>query len=379
MLMAFNVQSVALSQGLYIVPIILGHLLCEVLSSCPCTLRNFLPRIRPFPRSPAGLTTTIQGSDFAPCVRFGHEGAHAGAVENSSPIHGALGEKNSSPAPAGATSRMPRARRVFMRTGARHGRPQLAPAHEESIVAHAGSDDIILSTATAHGEDASERRPANDMHPHGAGGPGMELDFLGLRPPPDAAAAGVGGMCHAGTRFGLGGSATARRRHEPMPFAARRDDERSRPMPPPPHAAVGADVPAAGNQRPPSAAASSGTLTIFYAGSVHLFDNVPLEKAEQILSLAAKEAAAVRQPEPAAHPKTSQMMTFWAQAHAKSGVPLARNASLARFLERRRQRLAASAAMDAFGNMEQQPWAIRNPNHMNEDHDEDTLDTELKI
>ncbi|KAL6911438.1 hypothetical protein ACP4OV_000243 [Aristida adscensionis] len=251
-------------------------------------------------------------------------------------------------------------------------------------------------------EDASDGGQENNdgssdddnaaMHP-----PGMELDFLGLRSPPPP------------TAGGHGGAAMPRWAHElTPPFAARRGgDDALRlaapaPIPPPParpHGiAVDPDVPAAGaNQMFPSAA-PSGTLTIFYGGSVHLFDNVPREKAEQIMSLAATEpravaSPAVRQPEPAAFPKTTQMMTLWAQAQAqaqaRADVPLARNASLARFLERRRQRVA-NAAMDAFpivsarnehsfGSMEQQPWASGSPNNMSGNYDDDALDTKLKI
>ncbi|XP_004953826.2 uncharacterized protein LOC101765862 [Setaria italica] len=103
---------------------------------------------------------------------------------------------------------------------------------------------------------------------------------------------------------------------------------------------------------------STAPLTIIYAGSVRAFDSVPMEQAEKILYLTAKEAQAAetpafQQPEPAAAlpiPSSSaaQIMTLLRLANANDSLLPKRAASLVRFLHKRKQRL--SRAESVSGN-----------------------------
>nr|XP_034572343.1 uncharacterized protein LOC117836920 isoform X1 [Setaria viridis] len=100
---------------------------------------------------------------------------------------------------------------------------------------------------------------------------------------------------------------------------------------------------------------STAPLTIIYAGSVRAFDSVPMEQAEKILYLTAKEAQAAetpafQQPEPAAAlpiPSSSaaQIMTLLGLANANDSLLPKRAASLVRFLHKRKQRVESAAAM----------------------------------
>nr|UUG47642.1 jasmonate ZIM domain protein 1 [Gastrodia elata] len=122
---------------------------------------------------------------------------------------------------------------------------------------------------------------------------------------------------------------------------------------------------------PPDAAPSAkqpemSQLTIFYGGRVLVFDNFPAEKAEDLMQLASKESA------PAADRPPNSPVIFPSRPQPSfSDLPIARKASLHRFLEKRKDRITAKAPYQASSGEEgfkkaafsvkqeeicQQPW-----------------------
>lgn len=117
--------------------------------------------------------------------------------------------------------------------------------------------------------------------------------------------------------------------------------------------------------RPPVAAAptapddSTAPMTIIYDGSVRVFHKVAMEQAEKILSVVAKHAQAAgappvqRQPDqprpqqPAPSSATQMMTMLWRLAHLEDNLVPKRTASLARFLDKRKQRVEGAAAAAA--------------------------------
>ncbi|KAJ1280901.1 hypothetical protein BS78_04G267300 [Paspalum vaginatum] len=100
---------------------------------------------------------------------------------------------------------------------------------------------------------------------------------------------------------------------------------------------------------------STAPMTIICDGSVRAFYRVPMEQAEKILSTVAKHARAaetlpVRRPadQPQSQPDgaatattssaTEMMIMLWRLAHLEENLVLKRTASLARFLDKRKQR-----------------------------------------
>ncbi|RLN07549.1 uncharacterized protein C2845_PM11G26220 [Panicum miliaceum] len=155
---------------------------------------------------------------------------------------------------------------------------------------------------------------------------------------------------------------------------------------------------------------SRAPLTIIYAGSVRAFDSIPMDQAEKILFLTAKEAQAAETPafqqpvprsELAAAPPSSaaQVMMLLGLANVKDSLLPKRTASLARFLHKRKQRVQRAATirypcgeeypaqMDAStavyvrdGGAMEQPWASDDGQKiMKENHGEEAVNTELKI
>ncbi|KAG0499482.1 hypothetical protein HPP92_003740 [Vanilla planifolia] len=115
-------------------------------------------------------------------------------------------------------------------------------------------------------------------------------------------------------------------------------------------------------------------LTIFYGGKIMVFDNFPAEKAQDLMQLAGKRqnfncVTQISEVPPVATPKTcpSPVNTGAAQPNL-SHLPIARKASLHRFLEKRKDRISAIAPYQLSGNTEsmaassakeeisQQPW-----------------------
>ncbi|TVU30923.1 hypothetical protein EJB05_22576, partial [Eragrostis curvula] len=85
----------------------------------------------------------------------------------------------------------------------------------------------------------------------------------------------------------------------------------------------------------PASGATQPQLTIFYGGRVLVLDDVPADKAAELLRLAASSAAA-----PAKGAGRHEQVL----PPANDDVPMARKASLQRFMEKRKGRVAARAA-----------------------------------
>ncbi|MED6171019.1 hypothetical protein PIB30_036777 [Stylosanthes scabra] len=84
-------------------------------------------------------------------------------------------------------------------------------------------------------------------------------------------------------------------------------------------------------------------LTIFYGGQVMVFDDFPADKADKIMSLA-------KQGNSSACPSTHTYLFQPQSTPVVADLPIARKASLHRFLEKRKDRIAAKA-----------PYQSRNP------------------
>ncbi|KAJ1418799.1 Tify domain [Sesbania bispinosa] len=90
-------------------------------------------------------------------------------------------------------------------------------------------------------------------------------------------------------------------------------------------------------------------LTIFYGGQVVVFDDFPADKVEEIMSLARKGTSQSHNSSAYAYTQNQPSMmipNINSQAPSRpiaSGLPIARKASLHRFLEKRKDRIAAKA------------------------------------
>ncbi|KAI3443531.1 hypothetical protein Pfo_000196 [Paulownia fortunei] len=114
--------------------------------------------------------------------------------------------------------------------------------------------------------------------------------------------------------------------------------------------------------------AETAQMTIFYAGQVIVFNDFPADKAKEIMMLASKSSAAQKRPNAAFSPLHAAQSpaesttsvpnivpTFGiqerphhsAQQPLDSDLPIARKNSLARFLEKRKDRITANAPYPA--------------------------------
>ncbi|TVU30926.1 hypothetical protein EJB05_22579, partial [Eragrostis curvula] len=97
----------------------------------------------------------------------------------------------------------------------------------------------------------------------------------------------------------------------------------------------GADLSSSVQEEYQEAGPAPAPLTIFYGGRMLVLDDVPADKAAELLRLAASAAAA-----PAKRAgRHGQVLPA-----ANDDVPMARKASLQRFMEKRKGRVAARAA-----------------------------------
>ncbi|PIM99899.1 hypothetical protein CDL12_27600 [Handroanthus impetiginosus] len=108
----------------------------------------------------------------------------------------------------------------------------------------------------------------------------------------------------------------------------------------------------------------TGQMTIFYAGQVMIFDDLPADKAKEIMMVAGKYGAAqnhhsaafsppvtAQSPAESATSTPNMAPTFATPERARqrpqpalgSDLPIARKNSLARFLEKRKDRITANA------------------------------------
>ncbi|KAJ0981094.1 hypothetical protein J5N97_009349 [Dioscorea zingiberensis] len=98
----------------------------------------------------------------------------------------------------------------------------------------------------------------------------------------------------------------------------------------------------------------NASLTIFYGGKVLVFDNFPAEKARDLMQIATKGLAPTQtKTTPStlvtAMP-TSSTPASNSQANNSSDMPIARRASLHRFLEKRKERINAKAPYQVNGS-----------------------------
>ncbi|XP_027331175.1 protein TIFY 10A-like [Abrus precatorius] len=108
------------------------------------------------------------------------------------------------------------------------------------------------------------------------------------------------------------------------------------------------EVPSMVNSRSMPKDPKASQLTIFYAGQVVVFDDFPADKVEEIMLLASKGTPQSQNSSAYAlsHTQPSIIPNIVPQAQSSSIVcdlPIARKASLHRFLEKRKDRIAAKA------------------------------------
>ncbi|CAL9201342.1 unnamed protein product [Musa hybrid cultivar] len=89
-------------------------------------------------------------------------------------------------------------------------------------------------------------------------------------------------------------------------------------------------------------------FTVFYGGKVVVFDNIPADRAKDLMLMASKDT-------------TCNLMTLQPQANNSSDMPIARRNSLHRFLEKRKDRMGKApyqvhGGSEVAKTEEDQPW-----------------------
>lgn len=100
-----------------------------------------------------------------------------------------------------------------------------------------------------------------------------------------------------------------------------------------------------GNGVPAKQQPENAQMTIFYGGQVVVFNDFPSEKAKEIMMLASKASSSHKQPEIPASPTVAanSLMQTQRPQPIVSDLPIARTASLTRFLMKRKDRITARA------------------------------------
>ncbi|XP_021286935.1 protein TIFY 9-like [Herrania umbratica] len=107
---------------------------------------------------------------------------------------------------------------------------------------------------------------------------------------------------------------------------------------------------------------SKAQLTIFYAGVINVYDNVPTDKAQAIMLLAGESSL----PKPIANekPKTDSKAPLHppnveSSCKLQAGLPIARKISLQHFLAKRRHRIGNNSPYAPTANKDEEKLAIR--------------------
>ncbi|KAF3648362.1 putative protein TIFY 3A-like [Capsicum annuum] len=85
----------------------------------------------------------------------------------------------------------------------------------------------------------------------------------------------------------------------------------------------------------------SEQLTIFYAGIVHVYDNIPAEKAESIINLARESCSQLSGSTVAKEIKSTHKSQVPSVCKFQADLPIARRKSLERFFEKRHNRITS--------------------------------------
>ncbi|KAH6830044.1 hypothetical protein C2S53_007986 [Perilla frutescens var. hirtella] len=94
----------------------------------------------------------------------------------------------------------------------------------------------------------------------------------------------------------------------------------------------------------PKSEKGNGQMTIFYSGQVIVLNDIPADKAKEIMASAANHSAAVALPQ---NPAELAIHHAPQLPSLGSDLPIARKNSLARFLEKRKDRITGTTLYQA--------------------------------